>query len=271
MAGGYVTDGETLIGLGDYAFAAPDYSGGPLAVESAAEVDLRYCLRGGDAQLLRVQCEAIRANAGDAERWLIEKLLALSETGIADVGIEDYAGGRVVFSGCWFVGGSGRVEANSEAKLLLRFIRPAHDLSVSDNAWESIPAEAETYEGTTTGNLYLANGIQLGDYATMKVEAARRTTLKRVPRCNGARIAPLIAGRRIRFTLDCVHSRAGSRTEIEAYLRDIHKGIGPGPVALAGNGNSWSDCRLERIASTPNDHWGICKFKVTFVHTPQDE
>ena len=195
----------------------------------------------------------------------MEKMLALSATRSASVGLEDWAGGRAVFSGCWFCGGSGRVEADAEAELEMRFVRPAHDATVSDAPWEGVPAEPGPYEGTHSANVFTAGETALGEYGRLAICVSRRAIVKKVPRCSGVRITPLASGRRTILTLDCIHFHDGGLAQLEAYLRDLHKAIGRAPVVLSGNGNEWSGCRLAAIQSEPDAHWGFCRFRAEFT------
>jgi len=265
MAGGYAKDDSTSVGLGDYAFLVSGYSGGPLQLDSPRLQDVELFRQGGDSQTFSLKCAAERASTGDAEMWSYGKMLALSLMGVADVGVEDAVGGQVVASGCWYVSASARTIAKRRAELVIRFERPAPDLSVSDTEWDSIPEEPGEYGGTHSSGVFIANGVQLGCQSELRVEVSRRLVLKQIPRCNGRRLVSNVSGRRCVLWLECWHELAGGRSALESYCRDLHRGIGTGPVTVAGNGNAWQDCHLESIRIAPGDHWGSCRFTIGFA------
>lgn len=124
---------------------------------------------------------------------------------------------------------------------------------------QAIPSAPGVYPGTTTNQDYRAGGpapggVALGVGGQMRIALERSASLREVPRCRGARATVPWRGPRIRFIVTA-HVVAD-----DAYLAravaDLVRRIGPRPVDLTGNGNTFRSCVLDsaRVSHTDAKH-----------------
>jgi hypothetical protein len=127
---------------------------------------------GGGTLDLSVTGERLRANLGDAERWLYEVLAALALADPGDLGVEDSQGNRATFAQAVCIGGAGEVQAFRVAELSMSFQAPQ---AATAPAWGAVPATPGTYAGTDTLLDYAAGGVAIGPHpAGMRIEMSRQ-------------------------------------------------------------------------------------------------
>ncbi|MCK4284469.1 MAG: hypothetical protein KAX44_09150, partial [Candidatus Brocadiae bacterium] len=123
MAEGYFNDGVVDMELGAHVFGTPTVYRRNLRLtphgESAAILD-----SGGGVIELRLTGQRLRANLGDAERYIYEHLRALARRGPGTVGFEDNRGQRTTFGGSVCVGAIGEVHGFRFADVQMEFLSP---------------------------------------------------------------------------------------------------------------------------------------------------
>ena len=249
MAGGYFNDGTVNIELGEHAFATPAPQRRNVALEAAGRPSV-VLDDGGGMMALAVTGQRLRANLGDAERYIYEMLAALAGSAAGELGCEDQLGNRATFSQAVCTGGSGEVQAFRFADLRLEFLSPEKQ---TEPGWGAIPATPATYGGTVTLLDYAAGGVALGTHpAGMRIEMARQYPLREIPRARGSRARGPARGAVMRFIVSS-HAVA-SGIHLARYLEDLARQIGPGPVALTGNGNTYEDVVMESLRPKHTDH-----------------
>jgi hypothetical protein len=198
---------------------------------------------------LRVTGQRLRANLGDAERYMLELFRALALSGPGTVGVEDETGRRATFGGCVCLRARGQVRAFRFAEMELDFACPERS---EQPAWDGVPAPPLTYPGTDTLQDYSAGGVPLGHHPTaLRVEMRRERPPREVPRARGARAGGPEAGARLGLTV--VSYALATGEHLADYLDELVRGIGPGPVELAGNGNVLGQGLLERVRAVHTD------------------
>jgi len=232
MAAGYFDDGTVHIELGAHVFALGETKRRVLTLKphgAAASV----LPSGGGIIDLTVSAQRLRANLGDAERYIYEHLHALATSDAGEVGFEDNRGQRHVYGDAVCVGGQGEVRGWRFADMTLDFECPEKS---SEPAWGGVPAAVGTYAGT--GNLqdYRAGGVSLGDAGSMRIEMQRDWTLRELPRARGARTSAPWRGAVMRFIVTVLRI-AGAAEALATDVEDLVRSIGPGEVDLVANGN----------------------------------
>jgi len=256
---GYFSDGAVNVELGAHVFATP---GGTRSAVRLAPHSLPAAVlaSGGGVQDLEVTGQRLRANMGDAERYAYELLAALAGSGAGTLGVEDAYGRQSAFAEAVCLGAVAEVHAFMFVDVRLDFAAPERSSAAS---YGSPPATPGTYGGTSTLQDYEAGGVPLGDHpVAMRIELVRAFPLRQVPRARGARAVGPTSGAMIRFVVGAhVHRpTANLAGEIEALTRSI----GPGKVALTGNGNTFSGVLLDSVrpAHTDLHHTAL---ELTFV------
>ncbi len=245
---GYFHDGALHVELGEHVFATPSTRrlnlflaphGAPARLHGA----------GGGVQALRVTGQRLRANLGDAERYLLELFRALALSGPGTVGVEDEAGRRATFGGCLCVAATGEVRTLRFAEIALTFACPER---AEQPAWDGVPATPASYPGTGTLQDYAAGGVPLGHHPTaLRIEMRREAALREVPRARGARPAGPERGAGLRLTV--VSHALATGEHLADYLEELARGIGAGPVELTGNGNALGEGALEHVRAAHTD------------------
>jgi len=238
MAEGYFNDGTVNVELGAHVFATPTgrRSIVRLAPHSAPG---RVHDSGGGILTLEVTAQRLRANLGDAERYIYERLRALATSGPGDLGCEDNRGYRHVFGDSVCVGGRGEVHGYRFVEMRLDFLTPEKQ---TEPAWGAVPAPPGTYAGTWTIQDYRAGGVSLGVGGSMRIEMVRSYPLREIPRARGAREGEPESRAEMRFVVEAsvVADASNLATELEDLARQIS-----GEVYLTGNGNAYPGCILE--------------------------
>ncbi len=246
MAVGYFNDGTVDIELGEHVFASPSARRRIVTLDPhsapAAVLD-----SGGGILELEVTAQRVRTNLGDAERYIYEQLLALSDSGPGNLAYEDNRGHRHVFGDAVCVGGSGVVEACEFADMRLDFACPEKS---AEPAWVGAPAAPGVYAGTDTLQDYAAGGVTLGVGGRMRIEMSRDYPLREIPRARGARATVPQARAVIRFIIDA--ARVAGTESLATDLEDLARSIS-GLVNLTANGNTFTDVLLERMRPSHTD------------------
>jgi len=258
MAGGCFNDGTIDIELGEHVFAVPELERPVvrLAPHDAAGVLLDT---GGGLLRLDLVGQRVRANLGDAERYVYEKLraLALSEPGT--LCFRDNRGHDATFAQAVCIGASGEVEAFRFADVRYEFVCGEKS---SEPSALTCPAAPGTYAGTETLQDYAAGGVAIGDYGErMRIEMTRAYPLRAVPRARGARARGPASGAEMRLVVTaCVVADV----HLATYLEDLERSIGPRPVDLVANGNVYRDVLLVSLRPDLTDEKHT-RFEAEFV------
>ncbi len=246
MAEGYFNDGTVDIELGEHVFALPSARRRIVRLdphsEPAAVLD-----SGGGILELEVTAQRLRTNLGDAERYIYEQLLALSDSGPGELAYEDNRGHRHVFGDAVCTGGSGVVEACEFADMRLDFACPEKS---AEPAWVGAPAAPALYAGTDTLQDYAAGGVTIGVGGRMRIEMSRDYPLREIPRARGARATVPQSQTMMRFVIDA--ARVAGTENLATDLEDLSRSIS-GVVNLTGNGNTFTDVVLERMRPRHTD------------------
>ena len=249
MAGGYFNDGAVNVELGAHAFATPAGSRRNVRLDphgrTAVVLD-----SGGGILSLQVTGQRLRANLGDAERYIYEMLAALASSAPGTLGIEDQLGRRATFAQAVCMSGAGTVHAFTFANLEFAFTTPE---KASEPAWGAVPAAPGTYVGTSTLQNYSAGGVLLGTHPEgMRIEMTREYPAREVPRARGARSRGPARGAHIRLIVSS-HAVADV-SHLADYLETLTRQIGPRPVDLTANGNTYADVVLDSLKPKHTDH-----------------
>jgi len=156
---GYFDDGTIDVRLGAYAFVTPAEVRRNVVLEPHAAPAV-VLDSGGGVQELAVTCQAVRANLGDAERWIYGLLRALALSDPGELGFTDSLGNLAVFGDSVCVGARGEVRALSFADVQMDWLTPAKSGEVA--APHALPALPATYAGTSTALDYAAGGVAIG-------------------------------------------------------------------------------------------------------------
>jgi hypothetical protein len=247
VPGGYFTDGTIDIELGAHVFAMPDV-GRLNLVQSPAGAPAVVLDAGGGVLEVRVTGQRLRENLGDAERYLYERLCALATSDPGTLGCEDQAGHRATFGDSVCVSATGRVHGFRFCDTRMDFVSPEKS---AEPGWGSIPEPPDTYSGTDTLQDYAAGGVTLGLGVGLRVEMQRQHPLRRVPRARGSRARGPASGAVLRLI---VTAHLLERTaNLAAALEDLARQIGPAPVVLTENGNTFEDVMLESVKPDHTD------------------
>ena len=242
MAAGYFNDGSINIELGAHVFASTTGYRRNLSLTPHGS-PARILDSGGGTQELSVRGQRLRANMGDAERWIYEILLALATSDPGELGVQDNLGNQAVFGDAVCVGASGEVQAFRFADVRYTFLAP--EVS-AQGAFGAVPAAPATYGGTSTAQNYQVDAADVGDHGvSLRIEMTRSYPLREIPRCRGARARGPASNARIRLivTSHLVDTTQTIWEAVEALVR----GIGPRHVDLTGNGNTYADVLLESV------------------------
>jgi hypothetical protein len=253
--GGYFNDGTVNVEIGEHAFATPAASRRSRSLDVAGRPST-VLDDGGGMLTLQVTGQRLRANLGDAEKYIYDLLVSLAGSTPGVLGCEDQLGHRAAFSQAVCIAGSGEVQAFKFADLRLEVLSPEKQ---AEPAWGAIPAAPGTYPGTSTLLDYSvsgadgAGGIALGTHPSgMRIEMARQYPLREIPRARGARSRGPSRGAVIRLTVSS-HAVA-SGIHLARYLEDLARSAGGGrPVDLTGNGNTYEDVVLESLKPKHTD------------------
>jgi hypothetical protein len=195
---------------------------------------------GGSGSLL-LHTHRLRANRGDAERYIWERLRALALSAPGTLAVEDEFGRRTTRGPCRCTRASGRVRGHRLAELTYRFLAP--DSTAPD--WPAPPAAPPEYDGTDTLLDYAVDGVPLGDHGGgLRFQMSRRCSVRGVPRTRGGRVGTPPRAALLRLIVTAwLHRAAQNPTEA---LGELLRAIGTAPVSLQANGNAYADLRLER-------------------------
>lgn len=258
MAGGYFDDGTIHIEIGAHAFATPTaYRRNVILSPHSAPASVMDS--GGGILELAVTGQRMRANLGDAERYIYEQFHALATSDPGILGVEDNLDNRATFGESACIAAAGKVEAFEFADMQFTFLSPSKS---AEPAWGAIPAAPATYGGTATQQVYVAGGVTLGLGVGMRIEMFRRHPLREIPRARGARSRGPAAGAQMVFI---VHAHLDDSSQnLATALETLARQIGPRPVALTGNGNTFEDVMLESLRPAHGDLFHT-SFEAEFV------
>ncbi len=257
MAEGYFDDGTVHVELGAHVFATP---GGRRRIvrlqphsRPGAVLD-----SGGGVLELEVTGQRLRANLGDAERYIYEQLRALATSDPGELGFEDNRGYRHVFGDSVCLGGIGEVFGYKFVSIRFDFESPEKS---SVPAWGSVPAAPGAYPGTATFQDYSAGGVNLGLGGAMRIEMRRSMPLREVPRARGSRASVPPYGAEFRFVVEAARV-AGAET-LATDIEDLQRQVS-GRVNLVANGNVYRGVLLEGVRPRHTDkrHTGL---EIVFV------
>ncbi len=247
---GYFKDGTISVELGEHAFWVPAGLRRNVTLDPIGRV-ARVLDSGGGTLELAVTGQALRANLGDAERYIYEHLRALAASDPGELGAEDHLARQVTAGQAVCVAASGEVHAFRFAEVRYEFAAPS---ASSAPAWSSVPSAPGTYAGTSTAQDYaVSGGIALGTHRSgMRIEMQRHHPLREIPRARGARARGPAGGAVIRFTVSS-HAVADGAEHLARYLDDLRQQIGPRPVDLTANGNTYRGVLLEALRPRHTD------------------
>lgn len=262
MTGGYFNDGDTYLELGQHVWISPSTARFIVQTRPLGDPAINMDSGGGAYDLI-VGCQRLRANLGDAERWIYETLRSLAYTGPGELACEDYRDDRVIFSNVACVAGRGETHAFKFADVSLTF-RGGESPTTPAPAWDGVPATAGTYAGTDTLQDYAAGGRTLGRGVSMALELTREYPYRVIPRARGARAAPPVRGAAIRFIV--LFAMYEPAQNVMRALRTLEVDLSARPVDLTGNGNTFANVILESVeARHSDDQHTLCE--ATFVQT----
>jgi hypothetical protein len=245
---GYFDDGTVQVELGEHAFATPAPERRNVILE-AHDRPAEVLDSGGGMMGVQVTGQRLRANLGDAERYIYELLVSLALAEPGDLGLEDSQGNRSTFGEAVCVGAAGEVQAFRFAEAQMEFLSPE---KATEPAWGAVPAAPATYGGTDTLQDYSAGGVQIGTHPVgMRIEMLRSHPLREVPRARGARTRGPAFGAHVRFIVTSHAVTTGQH--LAAYLEGLSRQIGPRPVDLTANGNTYSGVILEALRPDHTD------------------
>jgi len=245
MAGGYFNDGALNVELGAHAFATPGSQRRNLLLDTTAGAGhsasgkARVLDSGGGVLSLSVTGQRNRANLGDCEKYIYEVFAALATSGAGTLGCEDIRGHQSTFGNSVCVSASGEVRGFRFADMTFDFETPEKSV---EPAWGAIPATPATYGGTSWLQDYQAGGQGLGVGGQMKIEMIRRRAVREIPRSRGGRTTPPYSGAVMRFAVEA--AAVADVANLATYVEDLIRLIGPGPVDLTANGNTYADVVL---------------------------
>ncbi len=248
MAGGYFRDGTIHVELGAHCFATPEALRGSIILEPRGRPGVLLD-GGGGVQQIQVTGQRLRENLGDAERYIYEHLHSLATGDPGRLGCEHNRGGRAVFPGAVCLGGLGEVRAFRFCDMRLEFAAPERE---EEPEWAGVPSPPGSYPGTGTHQDYAAGGMELGHHPlSMRIEMNRDFPLRAVPRARGARPRGPARGAVVQFVVNaCAEATSGNLAD---YLRDLARSIGPGPVDLTANGNTYQNVLLTGLRPAHTD------------------
>lgn len=245
---GYFRNGAIAIELGDHVFWTPAVYRRNVTAEPHGRA-AQVMDSGGGTTGLGVQGQRLRDNLGDAERYVYEHLHALATAAAGTVGAEDSWGRRVTAGQSVCIAAAGRVHAFRFADVRYDFAAPS---APSPPAWQAPPAAAGTYSGTSTLQDYAAGGVTVGTHPEgMEIEMVRQFPLRQVPRARGARAQGPAREAVLRLTV-ASHAVADA-AHLADYLAALARQIGPRPVDLTGNGNTYEDVVLSELRPDQTD------------------
>jgi len=259
MGQGYFDDGRIHVELGAHVFVTPSARRRNVVLAPPARA-AKVLDSGGGVLSLRVTAQRVRAGLGDAERYIFDLFQALACSGPGTLAFQDDLGNRAAISDSVCVGAVGRVSAFRLADMGLDFVAPEQP---AEPEWSFVPATSPQYGGTSTRQDYSAGGVVLGTHPVeMRIEMTRQYPVREIPRARGARASGPKRGAQIRFVVVAQALTEGQN--LAAYLAALARQIGPRPVSLAANGNTYGGVVLEslRPAHTDRRHTG---FEAEFV------
>jgi hypothetical protein len=247
VAGGWFNDGTVNREVGAHVFWAPALARRNLRLTPAGIAALVLDDGGGILEL-DVTAQRLRANLGDAERYVYELLVALAGSAAGTFAYEDNLGFRAAFGQAVCTGGAGDVQGLCFADMRLDFATPE---KAAEPAWGALPAPPGTYPGTATLQDYAAGGVPLGTGVGMRIEMARSYPLRELPRARGSRSRGPQSSAVMRFI---VSAHLVDRTQnISRALENLERQIGPRAVDLTANGNTYEDVVLESLRPQATD------------------
>jgi len=248
LAAGYFDDGTIDIELGQHVFGVPATThralrtlphGGPAHLHDS----------GGGSLELTVTGQRVRSNLGDAEWYAHVRLSALARSDPGTLACEDNRGNWMAYDHAVCIGGQATVQSFRFVTMDLDFLAPQKS---GDAGHAAAPAAPATYPGRTGHLDYEADGIAIGHHPVgLTIEMARQFPLREIPRARGARARGPRRGAEMRLT---VRSHALVTTQhLSDYLSALARAIGPEPVNLTGNGNTYPGVVLEELRPAQTD------------------
>ncbi len=221
MPAGYFDDGERCVELGEHVFATAGLARSNLLLEPAGRGG-RLLENGGGVLALTVTGRRLRANLGDAERYLHELLCALAVSGSGTLGVEDALGRRSTFGNAVCTAARGVVHGRRYVEVECEFACAESEVAPG---WSTPPATPDTYPGTCTEQQYVAGGVALGTGAGMRVQMRRRYAVRTTPRARGARAVGPQRGAHLRLVV-LAHLRAAAEA-LPSALADLARASAP--------------------------------------------
>jgi len=253
MAEGYLGDVE----IGAHVFVTPGLTRNILR-RSPYNAPARQHDAGGGYLTLEATGQRLRASRGDAEWWLYTRLLALAAYSAPCLAYEDSRGYAHVYGDAVLTGASGRVYGGRFAELRLDCQCPEASAA---SAWVAPPAEPGTYAGRTDAQDYAAGGVSLGYGGELEFRLTRKAECRMIPRARGARSTAPYSD--VVLQIVATVWQRGDLEAVTGTVEDLYRDIS-GRVALTGNGNTYSDCMLQR-ASCRHADVKTLELKLTFV------
>ena len=256
MPAGYFETDTIHVELGEHVFFTPA-GRRRVAVRQPHSTPARVLPSGGGVLELEVTGQRLRANLGDAERYVYEHLHALATSGPGFLGAEDNRGNRHVFADAVCVSARAEVRAYRFADIQYVFHCAESD---SDPVWNYAPDPPPFYAGTSTAQNYTAGGVTLATGVGMRLGMERQWPLREVPRTRGARLTRPPSGAHLRFIVRA-HAVAENQNLAE-FMESLMRDIGPGELDLSANGNTYQDVVLEGVRPEHTDlHAAACEIE----------
>lgn len=248
MAEGYfiADDGSLTAELGAHVFATPPATRFNLTMQPPGRARIHDA--GGGEFALAVTGQRLRDNLGDAERYAFELLAALAEADEGTLACQDSRGHQATFGDAVCLGAAARIRAYRLVEIDFDFAAPERE---TQPAWVGAPAAPATYGGTSTAQDYAAGGASLGVGGSMRIEMVRRAGLRTVPRCRSVRPSVPSAGAYLRLV---VTAGLDSGTDhLAEAAQDLFRQVGPRPVDLVANGNTYENVVLDAFRTEHTD------------------
>ncbi len=259
MGQGYFDDGRIHVELGAHVFVTPSARRRNVVLAPHAHA-ATVLDSGGGVLSLRVTAQRVRASLGDAERYIFDLFHALACSDPGTLAFQDNLGNPAAIADSVCVAAVGQVSAFRFADVALDFMAPEQS---AEPEWGSVPGTPPQYGGTSTQQDYSAGGVAIGTHPVqMRIEMTRQYPVRVIPRARGARASGPKRGAQIRFVVLAQALTDGQN--LAAYLAALARQIGPRPVSLEANGNTYGGVVLEslRPAHTDRRHTG---FEAEFV------
>jgi len=254
MAEGYIGGIE----IGAHVFGTPGLQRN-LIKRTPYNAPARIHDAGGGYLPLEITGQRLRDSTGDAEMWLYTRMRALAAQAHASAAYEDSRGYQHVYGDSLVTGAAGRVHGGRFAELRIDCQCPEASAAP---AWAGAPAAPTTYPARTSAQDYEAGGVSLGYGGGLEFRLTRHADARMIPRARGARTTVPYSD--VVLQIVATVWQRGDLDTATGEVADLYRGI-EGRVTLTGNGNTFTDCLLQRASCRHADVKAL-EVKLTFLH-----